>query len=471
MGRIEKMSALIALLATGGCAGLNEGMTDIRYAAGEQWSVAGTESVGAPISRDSVVLVTLQQIYIRNFDELRIAPQRVFLGGSVLDARGQIAVLVGLPSASGPSSSVDTKDHFVVFYSNDVAEGQILNVRNQRVFGPTRITDPRFEMDFVVLELDRTSDQDAALIRSLAEWGQTVGAVGGPGIGVLTDLGEALLAPHDDVEMRFRFNFDLGDRPGAMLPMRTGLYAVIRSEHRDIRIHEGERNPDWPEVCINRDTARLHVRSPDGSCSETLFSARSYLVFNVETADLPETTIALQRFAGLTEQLRTMENPTTTAIQAVLDDAAESHARETREGQVWTALAELSNRAAAFGSLAPATCAAPEQEQSRVRARFVEQVVATHAAFDRAARGTAEGEAADRYDREVYERQAAQLARFFGEMDWAAAPGEANPTPEGRWTRAGDPAQFMATFGDVSAFRTRIEARARALWSRPCPVT
>lgn len=469
MHRIGMVSALSTLLATGGCAGLNEGMTDIRFAAGDTWSVAESEGSGAVISRDSVVLITLQQIYIHSFDELRIAPQRVFLGGSVLDARGQIAVLVGLPGASGPSSSLDVKDHFVVFYSNDVAEGQILNVRNQRVFGPTRITDPRFEMDFVVLELDRTSDQDAALIRSLAEWGQTVGAVSGPGIGVLTDLGEALLAPHDDVEMRFRFTFDLGDRPGARLPMRTGLYAIIRSEDRNIRIEEGTRNPDWPDVCINRDTARLHKRAADGSCSSALFSDRSYLVFNVETADMPETTVALQRFASMTEQLRTMQNPTTTAIQAVLDDAAESHARETREGQVWTALAELNNRAAAFGSLPPPDCASPEQEQSRVRARFVEQVVATHAAFDRAARGTAEGEAADRYDREVYERQAAQLARFFGEMNWAAAVGEVNPTPEGRWTRAGVPGEFTNVFGDVSAFRTRIEARARALWSRPCP--
>ena len=471
MRRIGMVSALTALLASGGCAGLNEGMSDIRHSSPTGWSVAGSPSSGDVIAPNSVVLITLQQVYIKKFDELRFAPQRLFIGGSVLDARGQIAILAGIPSQAGPSSSTDVKDHYVVFYSNDVSEGQILNFRNLPVFGPTRLVGPQFQMDFVILELDRTSDQDASLMRSLATYGQSIGAIGGPGINVLTTLGEALLAPNDDVEMRYRFAFDLGDRPGARLPMRTGMYAIIRSEDRNIANFNTEY-PAWPNVCLNEDTALLHVDTvANGICDGALFKDRSYLIFNIETGDIPPTTVALQRFSNLTETLRIMENPTTTAIQAVLDDAAESYARDTRESQVWTALAELNNRAATFGGLPPAACAAPELEQSRVRARFTEQVVATHAAFDRAARGTGAADSADRYDLEIYERQAAQLARFFGEMDWPAAPGEANATPEGRWTRAGDPAQFLTTFGDVSAFRTRVEARAVALWSRACPAT
>lgn len=475
MIRIPGLMAGLMLLA--GCAALNEGATDIRRPGdtATDWFV----STGAPgrtaIGPNETVLITIDQLFIREFEETDFEPSRL-PGSGMFQARGEIAVLVGVPGPAGPASYTSTDGHYLVFYSGDVVENQFLNLRNQRVFGPAAVGSDRFELEFLILELDRTTTQEQALLKNLADMGKAYGGMGGPVGSVLTDLGASMLsAQNDDVEMRYRFTFDLGARAGARLPLLPGFYVALRDK----------RTPyvpvAWSTICLSRETGQLYIRKNlDGTAlgansinggfcpssqdfgPSSLFRAQSYVVFHVEQG-VPATSQAMTTFAAFGAELSAVQNPSLAAVNTAIERVQADYLMDMRQRAVWNALGAMDSAAATYGSL---------KQQAKVDARLNTARDEAKANLTRASTAlyrllSAEAAtivtptvAAPAYDQAIYNEQIERLIDFFGSLDWATPAG----TEAQRLTDSLTAAQFAAVFGTSAEFVANVQAEADADW-------
>jgi len=482
-----------SIIALAGCAGINEGMSDIRRpvsqgadeAAG--WVVRGEAAGQDVVQPDDTVLITIDRLFVKGFDELNFSPGNVLTGGRVFEARGEMAVLVAVQDGASPISNTTMDDHYVVFYSNDTREGQFSNFRNQRVFGPVKVSGNHLSLEVVLLEIDRPTDEDNALIGKLAALGKQLGGVTyGPTFNVLADLGSSLLStPNDDVEMRFRFNFDLGNRPNARLPLVPGLYALVREEGRGFPDYTDANGrtvrdytrlgatTDWANLCLNTDTGELHhlnAGDRDGTCQGQRYVDNTYLVINVE-AGLPENAVTNERFSAFVSELRTVPDPATGAFSEAVTALAQSYAREEREAAIWNALSQLRNSANHYGQTrARTTCNSALANRLAVADQaLMRDVVDLHALIVREAGRVGSTDADLAYSESVFRAQVQRLLDFFGPLSWGAE-GEPTETPVALMSRASDPSQFTAVFGEISDFHQRVQGRARELWpDRVCP--
>jgi len=483
----------VAALAVAGCTSINEGMSDIRRplatsgSNGAQWVVRGQDDLQDVIQPNDTVLITIDRLYVSGFDELNFTPNYIMTGNNPFRARGEIAVLVAIQDGASPISNTTLDDHFVVYYSNDTREGQLSNFRNQRVFGPAKVTGHHLSLEVVLLEIDRPTDEDNALIGKLAGLGKQLGGVtSGPTFNVLADLGSSLLStPNDDVEMRFRFNFDLGTRPNARLPLVPGLYAIVREEGRGFGTITDENGreredrselqgeTDWAKLCLNTDTGELHTwlsGDKDGQCSGPKYVDNTYLVINVE-AGLPESAIANERFSAFVEDLKTVPNPATGAFADAVADLARNYARDAREAAVWDALTQTRISANHYGQTTARLACNPQLSGRSVSAgeALTRDVVALHALLSREAGLVDNADAEQAYDGQVYKAQIDRLVSYFGSLTWGAED-DPQSSPVALLSRASTPSEFVEVFGDVSEFYGRVEARAQALWpDQTCP--
>jgi len=472
--------AVATCLLMAGCVSINEGMSDIRRWEGpaakgaQDWVVRASDQGGSAFDRGDPVFITVERLFVSEFDELNFTPGLLMSGNDPFRSRGEIAVLVASSTGSQPISNTTFDSHVVVHYSGDTREGQFSNFRNQIVFGPTEVDGAFLGLEFVLLEIDRPTDQDNALFEQLASLGKGLsGATSGPTFDILAELGTSLLsAPNDDVEMRFRFNFDIGDRPGARLPLAPGRYVLIREEERGYKADTSARRSlrattDWAELCLD-EAGQLRWRddAQGSECeSQNLYVENTYLVLNVE-ATVPEQTISNQTFAALVDDLQKVENPTSAAFQTALTDAAAEFGARRRAEAVDHGLSQVRARATEFGRL-QTQLACDTTLQSRADAAeqaLVGEVVGLHSMLADAADSlnddATDPQGDNDYDLGSYVEQTGRLARFLGEMDWAASP----ESPITLLAKADEPEHFTLVFGDVSAFYDRVRERAIERW-------
>lgn len=453
--------AILAALSLAGCSSLNEGMTDVRRLGGGTWTVATPPANTPPISPDESVLITLQQMYVRKFDELRLEPDRLLIGGDAFHPRGEIAVLVGVPNDSGPAPFASSDGHLVVFYSNDVVENQFLNFRNQRIFGPTVVTGDRLEIELLVMELDRTSDEETQLLEKLADLGKTYAGVPGPALDVLADLGTSLLtAESDDIELRYRMTFDLGTRPDARFPLYPGYYALVRESRSGVDDYRpGQRTTLWENLCLNQDDGRLYVRAgADHACdyaADKLYSDETYLTIHVERG-VPASSHSMTTFAALGTQLAETPNASVRAVNDTIEAFQTRYALDARERAVWDGLSAMETAAAQYGALRR-RC--PEGDLTTAESALLRRSVELYRRLAAEAAAVATPATSDSYDQAVYERQVDRLVDYFVRLNWAPNGQEAALLAQSK-----DPAQFAAVFGAPDEFATRLQARTDAIW-------
>lgn len=474
-----RQGLLACLLALGGCVALNEGATDIRRPGDtvSDWFV----STGAPgrnaIGPNETVLITIDQMYIQEFEELNFEPSRL-PGRGMFQARGEVAVLVGVPGTTGPASFTSTSGHYLVFYSNDVVEGQFLNLRNQRVFGPSAVGADRMEIEFLVLELDRTSTQEQALLQNLADLGKAYAGMGGPVGSVLTDLGASMLsAQNDDVEMRYRFTFDLGTRSGARLPLLPGFYVALRDDRRPwVPV-------DWATICLSRESGQLYTRKDKtgsatfssrqtaggGFCPtsqdlsvDNLFQSQSYVVFHVEQG-VPATNQAMTTFSAFGTELAAIQSPSISAVNTAIERVQADYLMDFRKRAIWDALGAMDSAAATYGSLRQQAVVDPTFATARdaAKAALTRTSTSLYRLLAEAAGSIAAPPAGTvAYDKDAYEEQIERLIDFFGSLDWATPTG----TEAVRLADSPNPAQYAAVFGTSAEFVANVQAEADADW-------
>lgn len=450
-----------------GCSSINEGMTDVRRLNPGAWTVAAPPANTTPIGVNETVLVTLQQMYIRDFDELRLEPGRILIGGDAFNPRGEIAVLVGVPNESGPAAFASSNGHLVVFYSNDVVRNQFLNFRNQRVFGPTVVTNDRLEMEFLVMELDRTSDEETELLANLAELGKTYAGVPGPALDVLVNLGSSLLtAQSDDIELRYRMTFDLGNRPNARFPLYPGYYALIRERRSGVDDPgPGQDATVWDSLCLNQDDGRLYQRSGNpATCTFTpgnLYDDETYLTIHVERG-VPASNQAMTSFAALGTQLAETPNASARAVNDTIEAFRTRISLDGRERTIWDALSAMEAAAAQYGSLRR-QC--PSGDGAAAEGALLRRSVELHRRLAAEAGEVVTPATDDSYDAEIYEQQVERLVDYFVRLHWAQAGQEAALLAQSK-----DPTQFATVFGTPAEFAARLKDRADEVWPTvQCP--
>jgi len=93
--------------------------------------------------------------------------------------------------------------------SNDVEEGQFLNLTNMPIYGPITYNGYPIGIVISVIEIDANSAQISALLGTLASAGAMAYPPAAPVLPLLDSLGQSLLSSGtDDIEFRFTFALD-----------------------------------------------------------------------------------------------------------------------------------------------------------------------------------------------------------------------------------------------------------------------
>ena len=193
--------------------------------------------------------ITLQKVFIDRFQEWPVSQNAILTQRGLASKHGEIAVLVkstesGSPREARPTDPTKEFDgHRLIYYSDDVYQNQFLNFEMAvPLWGPAKVPSGALKLEFVILELDRTSVQTEQLLTTLADIGKSQSALSGPLGGALLSLGQTLItSANDDRQMRFPIVFDLDNGPMAL---RVGRYVLVRQENRQLPV-------DWNRICVN----------------------------------------------------------------------------------------------------------------------------------------------------------------------------------------------------------------------------
>ncbi len=190
----------------------------------------------------------------------------------------------------------------VVFYSDDVLEGQFLNFDNMPIYGPLTYEGAPFAFRISILELDVVSEQTKAMLETIAKVGAVAYPPASPVLGVLNGLGGALMdGPQTDTG--FRYTIVLDPRGGSEhvnhLALEVGSYVLARVENRDEFI-------PWDEIILDENLDKLYWRDKRGDNGKRIpYTDNTYLVveINKDVSNI-NVELAQNNFAGLISSLQ-----------------------------------------------------------------------------------------------------------------------------------------------------------------------
>lgn len=251
------LSLLICMITTSsGCAISDEGATDYRYyhpSNNTPVKYIKPSDIKFPIKPGEALEVSLKQVYIDDFTEFA-SPLRIVRNEP---ANGEIALVVNAFEKGkgkynfGPEGLTNAR---VVFFSDDVWEGQPLNLSNlSTIYGPLKYEGNSFIIDLYIVEFDQPSEQLKQLVANLSEIGSTFYPPAAPIAGAVSKLAGSLITDQQEDRI-FHYTFEL--KPlGGDLNLHTGLlqtgnYAFIREKDR-------KKTTDWSQLAIQPETGRM----------------------------------------------------------------------------------------------------------------------------------------------------------------------------------------------------------------------
>lgn len=332
----------VVLFVLSGCAISNEGATDYRVLKPdakhlEKFTDPSQVSLGA-IDTGNGIVVSLKQAFVKEFIETA-SPIRWWPWGSG-QPNGEVAIVVNA-FEQGPDNKLDfgpngVSNARVVYFSDDVSEGQFLNLANlNTIYGPLRYGGKPFTLDIYIIEMDTPGPQLRQLLANLAQIGSTAYPPAHPLAGPLAQLAGTLIT--DDQDDRV-YHFSLVLRPieGATSGVHFGTlepgdYLFIREEDR-------LKDTKWGNLRLDKKLGRLIDTSKPG-CSTINESANdpstcfyrdmTYIVVEINTAAGPlEQEMQQIVYSELQNALVTKLPPIfrepspTAAIKAIADDLA-----------------------------------------------------------------------------------------------------------------------------------------------------
>lgn len=279
--------AIVAATLLAGCAVSNEGAIDYRRAEAIPLTGRSSDPISpapllrkdlagddhAHIEKQDSISIRLREGFLRNCNERLPSPLRGF------HKNCEIAILFKAFELTGgqdfnfkPGAEKDAR---LVYFSNDVQPNQFFNLHNMPVYGPLDYTGRPIGIDIWILEIDAEDKQAVAILRTLASIGAKAYAPSAPILGVLDQLGSALLSSGtDDVEFRFSMVLDPRGGNGGTLysAAEAGDYIFIRQDDRS-------KPTDWHELQMDHNTGRVWKMKKDGK--PELYQDNTYLTVQI----------------------------------------------------------------------------------------------------------------------------------------------------------------------------------------------
>ncbi|WP_243360015.1 hypothetical protein [Fundidesulfovibrio terrae] len=181
------------------------------------------------------VSIFLRKAYINRFPELAISQKK---------KRGEIAIVARVTEI-GPGRDVDYTQQAVnngrlVFYGDDVRQGQVLNTFFAPVCLPRKYEGGMLLLQVFILELDKTPPWVKPLLHMLATAGALNSPQAAPALKMLDSLGSTLISDrHDDTIFTFTMTFLPVGADERLHPplLSAGHFALVRDESRDPAKH------------------------------------------------------------------------------------------------------------------------------------------------------------------------------------------------------------------------------------------
>ncbi|MCS6779553.1 MAG: hypothetical protein NZ555_07620 [Geminicoccaceae bacterium] len=369
--------AAAALFLLAGCGAVSdEGAIDFRFArrepVGPAWVKLQPDDPGElPIGQGEIVQIVLETAFVADF-------WAVFGHPAVSGGRpnGEIAIVVSAfeddgrtPDRFGADALANAR---VVYFSDDVVEGQFLNVGpGLPIWGPAEYRGFPLRIDLWIVELDQPGDQARRLLSVLAALGGTAWPAAAPLAAPLARLAGTLVTDRQD-DPAFHYTLTLGTTGSdglAGVPLVPADIVLVRQKQRD-------RDTDWNALRFHPQSGRLAYNRPDCEKAELppdcTWREQTYLVLRVARAarplEGPRVPLALdelrRRFAAESPPILTEAG--LAEAEAAFAELGAALAARDRADALRAPLAELAGRA---GCAADGTPMAP-------RRRAAEQFVA-----------------------------------------------------------------------------------------------
>lgn len=149
----------------------------------------------------------------------------------------------------------DRRNAKVIFFSDDVDEGQFLNLENLPIIGPVEYSGIGFGLQLYVLEIDAEDEQQKALLKSLAGLGTAAAGATGPASSVLNTLTNALIETGNGDDRMFEYSIGFDSAfDGANIDyvsFEENIYAFVID-------HERRQRVPWHLLALNSETAKLY---------------------------------------------------------------------------------------------------------------------------------------------------------------------------------------------------------------------
>lgn len=202
--------------------------------------------------------VTLRTAFIKDFFEFSFNPLRGF------QANGEIAIVANAFEAETGKEIdfIKMQSGRLVFFSDDVAKKQVLNLNNLPIYGPKSYTGQPFALRITIFELDGGTEQAKTLLNSIAKAGSAAYAPASPLLDLLNGIGQSLFnGAQNDTEFRYTMQFNA--RPGSKFinsfVLEAGNYVFVRLEKRDYKVL-------WDDIVLDENKGELFWKN--GKCSK-----------------------------------------------------------------------------------------------------------------------------------------------------------------------------------------------------------
>lgn len=223
-------NVFLFILTLVSCSVSNEGKVDLRRSNNES-----TLSTNRPNKEENIILqrlnsknntlgeeagfivgdtlsLHLRSAFIKNFAEEPVTP---FITNAFTrswrEPIGEIAIVANaFEEKNGKELGFEDLDNGrVVFYSDDVRKGQMINFNNMPIYGPLLYNGAPFAFRIAIFELDITSERVKAMLDTIAKAGGTAYPPASPVLNLLNGIGKTLLnGGQNDTELRYTMVLD-----------------------------------------------------------------------------------------------------------------------------------------------------------------------------------------------------------------------------------------------------------------------
>lgn len=262
------LQASLFLFLLTNCSISNEGSTDYRYfdpSGSVNKYVKASLLSNYEIKNGDALQVSIKQAYIKNFTEIRSLLNFV----RSEPANGEIAIVVNAferGSGNLDFSPEGAQNGRVVFFSDDVWEGQFLNFSNLlTVYGPLDFKGNNLVIDIYIIEFDQPGEQLKSILKTLSDLGGTFYPPASPLSGALAQMSNDLITNNQD-DRTLHFTYELtainGGYDLATANLLAGNYVLIREEERD-------SVTDWNKLGFDENSGRVILKNAEIEVSGT----------------------------------------------------------------------------------------------------------------------------------------------------------------------------------------------------------